>query len=117
MNFLTVLTTVAVILLFMFCGLFTVKIGKAKTEHAQSVSGLLMYICAPAMLISSFLNIEHTKEAIISVGIFFLVSLTLQFAFFLYSFFSYTRSLKTQSTEFSRSLLSWVTSAFSGFRS
>ena len=86
MNFLTVLTTVAVILLFMFCGLFTVKIGKAKTEHAQSVSGLLMYICAPAMLISSFLNIEHTKDAIISVGIFFLVSLTLQFLFFLILF-------------------------------
>lgn len=86
MNFLTVLTTVAVILLFMLCGIFTVKIGKAKTEHAQSVSGILMYICAPAMLISSFLNIEHTKDAIISVGIFFLVSFFLQFTFFIILF-------------------------------
>lgn len=82
-NFFIVLQNVAVILAFLFCGFFTVKAGKATTSHAKSLSGLLMYVCGPAMMISSFLSVEFTVETIKSIGIFFVATLVLQLAYFL----------------------------------
>lgn len=85
-NFIIVLSSVAVMLLFLLCGLISAKASIAQTEHAKSLSGILMYVFAPAMLLSSFLSIDFTLENTVSVLSFFLVTLILQTGFFLILF-------------------------------
>ncbi|MBS7263013.1 MAG: AEC family transporter [Eubacteriales bacterium] len=82
MNVGIVFTSVLVMLLYMLCGFVLVKAGKAETSHARSLSGLLIYVCGPCLLISSFQSIAYSTENIIRSVTFFGVSLAVQLLFF-----------------------------------
>ena len=81
MEFFIVLKTVAVMMAYLFVGFGAVKAKVAETGHARSISGILIYVCGPCMVINSFLNMTCTKANNISLLQFFFVTLLLQFIF------------------------------------
>lgn len=70
-------------LIYMVPGFIVSKMGKVKSEHLSGLSTVLIYICAPCMVMYSMMNLELTKENLIRMGLFFVVSLTVQIAFLL----------------------------------
>lgn len=79
--FFIVFQNVAIMMAYLVAGLLIVKIGKARTEHAMSVSTLLIYVCGPCMVINSFLGMEFSAENNIAVAKFFVVSFIIQILF------------------------------------
>lgn len=86
----SIFTTVAIMLVYMMIGFCLCKSGKAVVSHAKSLSAILIYILGPCMIINSFLGLEYSRENIIQIGIYFIVSLLVQVIFFgaLYVVFS-----------------------------
>lgn len=84
--FLLLFSTVFVLIIYMAVGFLLVKSGKASLNHIKSMSGLLIYVLGPAMLINSFLQLEFSWEAFAKIGIYFLISLIVQILFFLLIF-------------------------------
>lgn len=68
-------------LLYMIPGFFLCKIKKVTAEHLPSISGILIYVCSPCMVVSAFLSFEFTRENFINMGLFFLISLIVQVLF------------------------------------
>lgn len=93
MAFFIVLKNVAVMMVYLVMGLLMVKSGKAKTEHAKSISTLLIYICGPCMVINAFLKMTCTRENNISIFSFFVISLLIQALFFLFIYIFLRRKL------------------------
>lgn len=87
MNFKITLSMVLMALFYMIPGYITARMGKTKAEHLPTLSGVLVYIGAPFLVISSFLSLEYQREDLVSMGLFFLVTLLLQTVFFLAVFF------------------------------
>lgn len=81
MIFLIVLQSVLTMLVYMAGGWALVKTGKAETSHAKSLSGALVYLFNPGMILNAFLSVERTGENIRLGGSFFLISLLLQIVF------------------------------------
>jgi len=84
--FLLLFSTVSVLIIYMAVGFLLVKSGKASLNHIKSMTGLLIYVLGPAMIINSFLQLEFSWEAFAKIGIYFLVSLAVQILFFLLIF-------------------------------
>jgi len=84
------LGNVAVMLVYMLVGIFICKIGKASASHAKSMSGLLIFVLGPMMIINSFLRIEYSAEVLRRIALFFAVTLVIQILFFgiLYTIFN-----------------------------
>jgi len=82
MAFKIVLTNVLTMLLYMLCGFTLVKAKKAVSDHAKSMSGILVYVCGPCMILSSFQGMEYSIDNLISAGLFFVISLAVQLLFF-----------------------------------
>lgn len=80
-GFFIVLKQVAVMMAYLLVGLGIVKSGKAKTEHAKSVSTLLIYVCGPCMVINSFLGMESSVNNALSILTFFVTTLIVQLLF------------------------------------
>lgn len=70
----------------MAVGFILVKTGKAKLDHVKTLTGLLVYVLGPAMIINSFLQMEFSWEAFARIGIYFVLSLAVQLIFFLLIF-------------------------------
>lgn len=70
----------------MLIGLILVKTGKASLNHIKSLTGILIYVLGPAMIINSFLQLEFSWEAFAKIGLYFLLSLAVQLIFFLLIF-------------------------------
>lgn len=68
-------------LVYMLAGIFICKIKKATPDHAKSMSGLLIYILGPMMIINSFLRLECTTEIITKIFGFFVTTFILQVLF------------------------------------
>lgn len=79
-------STVFVLIIYMAIGLILVKSGKASLNHIKSLTGLLIYVLGPAMILNSFLQLEFSWEAFAKIGIYFLLSLVAQVLFFLLIF-------------------------------
>lgn len=79
-------STVSVLIIYMLIGLVLVKSGKASLNHIKSLTGLLIYVLGPAMILNSFLKLEFSWEAFAKIGIYFLLSLLVQILFFLLIF-------------------------------
>jgi len=75
-------------LFYMLPGFTVCKMGKAKPEHLSTLSGLLLYVGTPFMVISSFLSLPFDKTGLLHMGLFFLLTFFLQAVFFLAIFFS-----------------------------
>lgn len=79
-------STVFVLIIYMSIGLILVKSGKASLNHIKSLTGLLIYVLGPSMILNSFLQLEFSWEAFAKIGIYFLLSLLAQILFFLLIF-------------------------------
>lgn len=92
--FFIVFKNVVVMMVYLLVGLAIIKSGKAKTEHAKSISTLLIYVCGPCMVINSFLGMSFSKENNIAVAEFFLTSLIVQVLFFILIYLLVRRKLQ-----------------------
>lgn len=77
-----IISCVALMLVYMCIGFVLCKSGKADVTHAKGMSGLLIYVLGPAMIINSFLQLEYSADNVIKLGKYFLVSLAVQLIFF-----------------------------------
>lgn len=80
--FILILANVAIILVYMLLGYILCRTKKANVSHAKSMSGLLLYVLSPAMIINSFLQLEFTQENCIKIVKYFIATLILQILFF-----------------------------------
>lgn len=82
MGFSIVFVNVIIMLFYLTCGFALVKFRKGEASHAKTLSGLLIYVCCPAMIINSFQTMEYSAENFKKISLFFLTSLVLQLMFF-----------------------------------
>ena len=68
-------------LLYMFPGFLLCKCKKAAADHLPSICTILIYVCSPCMIVSSFLSMEYKKEDLMRMVLFFLISLVMQLLF------------------------------------
>lgn len=82
-------TNVLLTLLYIIPGFISRKTNITKAEHLPSISAILVYVCSPCMIVSSFLDTERTWPNISQILLFFVVSLIIQavLTFALYSIF------------------------------
>ncbi len=81
MGFDIALKNVIITLLFITPGFILCKCKKAVASHLSTMSSLLIYFCAPCMIINSFLNLEYSPENLLNMAIFFGITLALQIIF------------------------------------
>jgi len=94
MDYSPLLTNVALVLVYLLCGFIAVKAKKAETSHARSLSGILIYVLGPGMVLNAFQKTEFSKEALINMGLFFLMALIAQFLFFLLLFLLFRKKME-----------------------
>ncbi len=87
MEFQVSFSNVFVTLLYILPGYLLCKAGKAKGEHLATLSSVLVYICSPCMIFSSFLPMRPSGELLRNMGIFFAITLSLQIVFMLGLYF------------------------------
>lgn len=80
--FVLILSNVLVLLVYMLLGFVLCKAKKAAVDHAKSMSGLLLFVLSPAMIINSFLQLEYSEENVVAIVKYFLATLTIQVLFF-----------------------------------
>lgn len=82
-------SNVLLTLLYIIPGFLCCKTKIAKAEHLSTLSAILVYVCSPCMVVSSFLETERSWYNIGQIMLFFLVSLAIQTAltFLLYGIF------------------------------
>ena len=78
MSFGIAFNNVLLTLLYILPGFAACKSKIAKAEHLSTMSAILMYVCSPCMIVSSFMETERTAQNIKQVLLFFVVSLVLQ---------------------------------------
>ncbi len=83
MGFEVTFSNVLLTLLYIIPGYIVAKMGKASADHLSTVSVILVYICSPCMIMSSFLSLEYSAERLIDMGLFFVLTFILQCAFML----------------------------------
>lgn len=81
--FFTILSNVAIMLLYMFLGYVMCKSGKGIVAHAKSMSALLIYILSPAMIVNSFINMDYSKDNLMRMILYFCLSIIIQMLFFM----------------------------------
>ena len=82
-------SNVLLTLLYIIPGFICCKTKIAKSEHLSTLSAILVYVCSPCMVASSFMETERSGYNIGRILLFFLVSLGIQTAltFVLYAIF------------------------------
>ena len=83
MGYTIVFKNVLIMLFYLFCGWGLVKADKSESNHARSFSGLLIYVCGPAMVLNAFQGMAYSAENNRRLLLFFLMSLAVQLLFFL----------------------------------
>ena len=81
MSFDIALSNVLVTLMYILPGFIVCKLKRASADHLSTLSGVLVYGCAPCMVISSFLALDFSIKDLISMGWFFVATFLLQAAF------------------------------------
>lgn len=81
-------------LVYMVCGYGLVKFNKGESSHAKSLSGLLVYVCTPAMIVNAFQKLEYAPEYLVKSLLFFVVSLAIQLLFFAILFLVFRKKYK-----------------------
>lgn len=77
----SIFSNVALMIVYMIIGFLLCKSKKAEVGHAKSLSALLIYILAPAMVINAFLQLEYSKEGLQNIIKYFVVTLLAQLIF------------------------------------
>lgn len=81
MSFSVTFTNVLMTLLYILPGYAMCKAKKASAEHLSTMSAILVYICAPCMVVSSFIGLEYDPGQARDMVLFFLITLALQAIF------------------------------------
>ena len=82
-------TNVLLTLIYIIPGFISRKTNITKAEHLPSISAILVYVCSPCMIVSSFLDTERSWGNIGQIMLFFVISLAIQavLTFILYGIF------------------------------
>lgn len=83
MSFQIALSNVLLTLLYIIPGFLICKFKKVTAEHLSSMSAILIYICAPCMIVNSFLQLDFSWDALGKMALFFAVTIVLQITFML----------------------------------
>lgn len=83
---LTVFGIVLMMLAYMATGFLLCKGQKAFVAHAKSLSGVLIYIMNPCMIVNAFLQLEYSRESLVKMGKYFVVSFFVQLLFLAFLF-------------------------------
>lgn len=81
MTFGITLTNVLLTLMYVIPGYAMGKWGKLKTEHQSTLSGLLVYLCSPCLIVASWVELDFNVVELGYMWLFFLITLALQCAF------------------------------------
>ena len=81
MSFDIALGNVLVTLFYILPGFIICKMKRAFTDHLVTLSGVLVYVCGPCMVISALLSLDFSVETLANMGLFFVITLILQCAF------------------------------------
>ena len=76
--FSTVVPYVIWMLVYILLGFGLIKGKWGDPSHGRTVSGILLYICAPAMFLNAFQSMRYNAEDFKRIGLFFLVTLAVQ---------------------------------------
>lgn len=76
-------TNVLMTLFYIIPGYALCKFKKASADHLSTLSAILIYFCAPCMVINNFLSLEYSLDKLIDMGLFFVVTFILQALFML----------------------------------
>ncbi len=87
MSFQVTFTNVLMTLLYILPGFAMCKAKKASADHLSTMSAILVYICAPCMVVSTFLDLEYSPQQTLNMVLFFVITLVLQAVFMLILFF------------------------------
>lgn len=79
---LSVFTNVVVMMVYLSFGYILCKTKLGHPSHAKTLSGLLIYILGPCMILNSFLSTEYSLATLLDIGGFFLATLVTQSLFF-----------------------------------
>lgn len=91
MEFEITFSNVLLTLLYIVPGYIVCKMKKASADHLSTLSAILVYVCAPCMIVSSFMSLDFSVAGLIDMGIFFVVVLVLQVMFMLALFLIFRR--------------------------
>lgn len=82
-------SNVLLTLLYIIPGFMCCKTKIAKAEHLSSLSAILVYVCSPCMVVSSFMETKRSLYNIGQIMLFFVVALAIQavLTFVLYGLF------------------------------
>lgn len=86
MSFQIALSNVLISLFFAALGFILQKWKKDSQAHLPTLSAVLVYICSPFLIISSFISLPYSVENLTSMLLFFATSFVLQAAFMLILF-------------------------------
>ena len=78
MNFFITFGNVLSMLAYMIPGFLLSKFGKVKVEHQSSLSGILLTVCGPCLILNSFLSMDYNPDDFKKMGLFFVVIVSLQ---------------------------------------
>lgn len=78
MYFSIVIPYVLWMLVYILVGFGATKLGWTETAHARSISGLLVYVFAPAMFFNAFQRLTYDPADFRLIALFFLVTLVIQ---------------------------------------
>lgn len=81
MTFGITLTNVLLTLVFILPGYAMGKWGKLKVDHQSTLSGLLVYLCSPCLIVASWVDLDFNIVELGYMWLFFVVTLILQIAF------------------------------------
>ena len=78
MQYSVILSNVAWMLVYMLVGFGLVKVRKADSAHARSISSILVYVCGSAMIFEAFQRMEYNPSDLRRIGLFYVVTLVIQ---------------------------------------
>lgn len=81
MSFSIALSNVLLTLFYILPGYAACKMKKVDKDHLGSLSGVLVYVCSPCMILSSFLSMDFSIDQLKKMGIFFVLTLVFQCIF------------------------------------
>ncbi len=80
---LTVLWKVLTMMIFMLPGFVGRKVNIVKEDHIKAFTNLLLYLCTPFMIVSTFLKMDRDFSQLLLIGLFFVIFLAIQALAFL----------------------------------
>ena len=81
MEFKIAFVNVLLTLAYTMLGVLLCKIKKGTADHLPTMSGVLIYLCTPFLVLNSFMAIDFSLEMLGQMGLFFLVSAITQGGF------------------------------------